>query len=189
MSIGFIYLIQNKVNDKCYVGRTVRSLAVRLASHVKAATRNETNMLIVKAIQKHGDKSFEISMLEECERETFWIKELKTHVSMGGYNLTLGGDGGIPGYKFSDETKEKLRLTSTGKTHTQDVKDKISKSRSKSVLQYDLNGELVASYHSLKEACITTKINMTAIQRSLYNGQPKHGFSWKYNLNEEKKVG
>jgi group I intron endonuclease len=89
-------------------------------------------MLISRAIHKHGPEAFDREIIEECSetelgvRETFWINEKKSHVSQGGYNLTFGGDGGLPGYQFSEASKEKIRQKALGRKHTHETKVKMS---------------------------------------------------------------
>jgi len=57
--------------------------------------------------------SFEFSEIERCEdsnwaeREVFWIKKFKSRDANYGYNLTLGGDGGV-GRTVSDYEKSLL---------------------------------------------------------------------------------
>jgi group I intron endonuclease len=75
--------------------------------------------LLKFAIKKYGKENFYKSIIEYVQpdnwqkKEIFWIKELKTHISEGGYNLTYGGDGIIPapntGKIMSDITKQKIR--------------------------------------------------------------------------------
>ncbi len=129
--MAIIYLITNKESGKKYVGKTVQPLEIRWGGHVGSARRGDNGMLVCRAIKKHGVEAFEHAVLEECaeaqlgEREKHWIAELKTHVSQGGYNLTLGGDGGLPGYKFSDESREKIRQKALGRKHTPETKAKM----------------------------------------------------------------
>jgi group I intron endonuclease len=88
-------------------------------------------MLVCRAIKKHGPDAFECRAIEECDesslgdREMHWIRELGTHVSQGGYNLTLGGDGGLSGYVFSDESREKIRQKALGRKHTPETIEKL----------------------------------------------------------------
>jgi len=144
-----VYVITNTVNGKKYVGRTVKSLEQRWNNHLKGSMNPNNGMLIAKSIAKYGPDAFERKILEECdksivgEREMFWIKELRTHVQQGGYNLTLGGDGGLIGYKPSEETKrkrseklrgqkrslearEKMRIAATGRKRSPEVIEKTA---------------------------------------------------------------
>lgn len=139
--MALVYVLTNKENGKMYVGKTVQPFDVRWGGHVGSARRGDNGMLVCRAIKKHGVEAFERKVLEECEesvlgdRETHWIAELKTHVSQGGYNLTFGGDGGLPGYTFSEESREKMRQKALGRKLSPEARAKISaahKGRSKS---------------------------------------------------------
>lgn len=130
--MAIIYLLRNKVNDKRYVGRTCKNIEIRWKEHVQASRTNvNCGMLIVQAIAKYGENEFERSVLEECEndvvgaREIFWINELGTHVSNGGYNLTFGGDGGMIGFKASDETRAKMSRSQKGKKRSPEACEKM----------------------------------------------------------------
>ena len=135
IKMAIIYQITNKIDGKFYVGKTTRTLEVRWQGHLGCARRKDTDMLISRAIHKYGSDNFERKIIEECSdetvsaREVFWINELKSHVSQGGYNLTLGGDGGILGFKFSEESKDKIRQKATGRKHSKETLEKMSKAK------------------------------------------------------------
>ena len=99
-----VYLIENTVNGKKYVGATVKSLDERWKQHValaRSSARLRSRMLVTRAIHKYGPGAFAVSVLEECtsEEELFaaekkWISELETFFTKGhGYNMTVGGEG------------------------------------------------------------------------------------------------
>lgn len=94
--LGKIYKIENNINDKIYIGQTIRSLKERLANH-KIASKNEDTALY-RAFNKYGENNFFITLIEEVdikklnEREEYWIKYYDSYNK--GYNSTLG-DGGI----------------------------------------------------------------------------------------------
>lgn len=133
--MAIVYLITNTLDGKRYVGRTARSLETRWNQHRRAALRGDTAMLITRALTKHGLDAFKIECLEECAgdavgaRERHWITELHTHVRDGGYNLTEGGDGGLPGYVFSDETRQKLREKATGRVMSPDAVERMRQTK------------------------------------------------------------
>jgi hypothetical protein len=60
---------------------------------------HKDNEALNRAIEKYGYDAFEIVVICYCESnelselEEFYIRKLRTHRSMGGYNLTFGGDG------------------------------------------------------------------------------------------------
>lgn len=128
--MGIIYLLTNQQNEKRYIGKTVNTLDERWAGHCNSARRGDTSMYVTRAIAKWGIEAFYREVIEECsddllsERETFWITEFKTHVSMGGYNLTFGGEG-LSGYKFSEQSKELIRIKAIGRKHSKESKEKM----------------------------------------------------------------
>lgn len=128
---GIIYKSTNLINGKSYIGKSIKSLNHRKSKHINHTKNGSTNYFH-KAIRKYGIENFEWFVIEECkedilnEREIFWIKKLKTRFN--GYNLTDGGDG-QHGYICSDETKNKLRLSNTGKHHSEETKNKIREYR------------------------------------------------------------
>lgn len=135
--IGEIYLVVNKTNNKCYVGQARKQqwgTTGRWKSHLREAVNTvkygtkDHCVLLNQAIRKYGPESFEVKKIEDVhdenidEREAFYIKEYNS-VSPNGYNLNQGGARG----KDSDETREKKRQMRLNKTHTDEVKAKISK--------------------------------------------------------------
>ena len=98
MVIGKIYCIKNKVNGKCYVGKTLSSIEKRFHEHCCERHRS-TERPLYRAMNKYGIENFEVNLLEECdyrtlsEREAYWISQLDTYNN--GYNATLGGDGKV----------------------------------------------------------------------------------------------
>lgn len=92
-----IYVAENLVNGKKYVGMTQRTLEIRRAQHEQSA-RYDSSCLLARAIRKYGAASFSWTVIDTAETraalqdlERRYILELGT---MGdGYNMTLGGDG------------------------------------------------------------------------------------------------
>lgn len=137
---GHIYKITNKVNGKFYVGKTIKSLSTRFYNHCYSAIKRNSTTYLHRAIRKYGKDSFVIEEVEICEndlgdREMFWISKLKPH-----YNLTLGGDGGILGFKHTHKTKKLLSENRMGKYtgeenpfygqhHSEETKQRLSEFR------------------------------------------------------------
>ena len=131
-----VYLLTNLVNGKVYVGKTYRSAEYRWKSHVSAA-KNGSEYYIHKAIRKHGDWSFTVSVLfeglteEEAARiEIEQIAHFRSSESDFGYNLTLGGEGQRP----NEETRKKLSACQSGPFnpmygthHTEESKENLSR--------------------------------------------------------------
>lgn len=97
---GVVYKITNLVNDKIYVGQTVRSLGDRWADHKRDAL-NGVGYPLHFAIEKYGVENFSIITIDSAnsldelnKKEISWIKELNSSCRNGnGYNVLEGGLG------------------------------------------------------------------------------------------------
>jgi group I intron endonuclease len=135
-----VYLITNLVNGKRYVGKTCKDLGVRWAQHQYHATVHRSGNILQAAIRKYGSINFKIEILEEnlTEKEAnlceiLYISFLNTRPP-GGYNLTDGGEGKV-GYKHSEATRAKMRISRKGgrpylgHRHSEETRNKMSASR------------------------------------------------------------
>ena len=132
---GIIYLVKNKVNGKCYIGQTVKKNGFRdrygvgngrtmIESFYKTHKKNNSSSdIILEDMEKYGLDAFEV---DECIDYAFSKTELdikeRTYISVyksmisnsynnyyvGGYNKTSGGSG-TKDYKWSEESKQKLK--------------------------------------------------------------------------------
>lgn len=107
-----IYQIKCNKNGKIYIGQTI-DLDRRLYDHLRNLRRGtHHNNYLQNAFNKHGEESFEFSVLQECpandldKAEKEWITKLDSMNRLVGYNLESGGN---PGKEVSEETKEKKR--------------------------------------------------------------------------------
>ena len=97
VDMGVVYLIKNKVNNKCYVGITTRKIHKRIYQHF---SKQSTCRLLKRSIEKYGKDNFTYDVLEECdnellcEREVKYIRQYNSFVGWdnGGMNLTTGGE-------------------------------------------------------------------------------------------------
>ena len=96
--MGYIYYIENMINHKKYVGKTLFSVEKRFNQHVADSQREGIKERpLYRAFHKYGIENFQCFVLEECQdeildmRECFWIQKLGTFHK--GYNATLGGEG------------------------------------------------------------------------------------------------
>ncbi len=118
-----IYILENTINDKLYVGQTVNSFEIRFAKH-----QRNNNTIISHAIQKYGWDNFKQytyyvpeELLDYFEVEMI---EKVNSISPNGYNLTEGGRGGRP----SKEVKKKLSEAHKGQKLSSEHKKKIGES-------------------------------------------------------------
>jgi group I intron endonuclease len=117
--MGFIYLIENIINNKKYIGQTVVSVEKRFKQHCKKSSKKKS--LITNSILKYGKENFKVTKLLETDEldlmEIHFIEQLKT-LSPNGYNLKDGGASGSP----SEETRQKMRLQKLGKKASEESK-------------------------------------------------------------------
>lgn len=165
-----IYKITNKINEKSYIGQSV-DIYRRWKQHKKIGRglsevkyqRNKNDPLY-RAINKYGVDNFVFEIVEECkdelldEREMYWIDYFNTTTFHGnGYNQTLGGD------------------SSNG--HTQRRK----------VYQYDLDGNFIAEYESIKDATegIGADRDNGLVQNAVgRENKQAGGYQWRYEKYE-----
>lgn len=93
--MGYIYLIKNNVNNKVYIGQTIRTINKRWQGHVYLV--GKSNKELYKDMEIYGIHSFTIKEIEKCEnsklndREKYYIRLYDSFNN--GYNNTLGGSG------------------------------------------------------------------------------------------------
>jgi group I intron endonuclease len=212
----YIYLVKNQYNIIVYIGQQIGTKSL--------LEYKGSGLLLNRAYKKYGEDKFTREIIEYCDidelnsNEKFYIKYYNTKFPHG-YNLTDGGDGN-KGLKFTKEQKqkisqnkkghecysnpergEKIRQSKLGKTHTQETKDKIIKTKAskhnitpdlnlkgqyksnsqKSIKQYNLENQLINEYQSAQEAgrCLGKSGNQIA---DCASGRQKtaYGFTWKY---------
>lgn len=175
--MAFIYKITNDVNEKVYIGKTLRSVEKRWKEHIRDSKREHTESRpLYRAMNKYGVENFHIETLEECsielseEREAFWIKEYNSF-GKNGYNATIGGDGksyvdkdfiydlwlsGLSIKQISIKTgycSDTVRSTLKDfGVASNDIKKRMYDSFNNPVKMYSLNGEFIKEFLSIKEA-------------------------------------
>ena len=96
--MAYIYKITNNLNQKCYIGKTLKSVRVRWSQHCREFLLEKNfNRPLYGAMKKYGIENFSIETIEEVEealvndREIYWISFYEAYQK--GYNATVGGDG------------------------------------------------------------------------------------------------
>ena len=95
----YIYKIENQINHKVYIGKTLYTIERRWEQHKQNIKRNDLKHLkLYNAILKYGIENFNVSEVEQVdnpdilsEREQYWIKYYDSFHN--GYNCSLGGEG------------------------------------------------------------------------------------------------
>ena len=127
-----IYCATNTATGKRYVGLTTKTLGVRQGQHRRKATMHGVESPFYRAIRKHGWNAFSWEVLESCETladlnaaEKKWIRSLGSMINQHGYNLRDTGDVHAGFRKtISEQAKEKIRATLTGKRHSPERREK-----------------------------------------------------------------
>ena len=122
----YIYKITNLINNKIYIGQTVRNIKIRFNEHCK-----DKRMLIGKAIRKHGKENFKVEVINEFDTidelnyfEEYYIS-LFNSLAPHGYNLNTGGLSRL----MHQSTKDKLSKLKMGMKISLNIKTKNSTSR------------------------------------------------------------
>lgn len=112
---GTIYLVENLINGRSYIGQTIQIWPLRKYQHYN---NHEPSSLLSKALDKYGKTNFKWKILEKNIKtqkmlnflEKFHIIHNKTNVNDGGYNLHEGGSNGKP----NEETLKKMSESHKG---------------------------------------------------------------------------
>ena len=110
---GIIYKITNKINNKIYIGQTIRSLFER----VKDYKLYKTNGYLINSFNKYGFDNFEFSIIDTAtsiqelnEKEKYYINLFNSYDRNIGYNIELGGNN----CSASEETRKKMSISHKG---------------------------------------------------------------------------
>lgn len=204
--MGIIYKIENDLNNKMYIGKTVSTLSHRWDQHKSLSATGTTHLY--NAMRRDGIEHFHISAVEDNipndklnEREIYWIDFYKTKTN--GYNETIGGDGrkwidrnevaqlyqeglsckeiadslGVWSCSVIDVLKE---LNLYNPQEIQQRKGKYSSSIQNPLRLYQYSDclQLVATYESIYDASKATGFNMNSIKTAVYSQTGYKGYFW-----------
>lgn len=123
----YIYVIQNKINLKLYIGQTTR-IKTRWYEH-RTTSNKQSKYPLYKSMKKYGLDNFDFTIIEEYdnqidadEAEDFFINYFNTRNKEFGYNLKPGGGCGS-GWHHSNEAKLKLKKAMKSDKNLQVFKD------------------------------------------------------------------
>lgn len=205
--MAYIYKIENIINGKIYIGKTLNSPEQRWKEHVRDSTKSQcSNRPLYKAFNKYGIDKFQLTTIEECdytcvnEKEQYWIEYYGSFKN--GYNATIGGDGKayadydliLALYQQGKNIKEIAEITkydigtcrkaldNKGISH-QDRLEQGRKKISKVIFQLDpKTDEIVGVYSSIQKAYDALGKQHSGHIASVCKGERKtaYGYKWKY---------
>ena len=173
---GSIYVVRNTVNDKVYVGQTVRTVKERWNDHLKPTEhKRHGKYKLYRAMNKYGADKFYVSTLEENiplsklnEKEIEYIKLFDSY--RNGYNSTTGGDGRI---LCTEEDVEKIISLFHNGTYEKEIAE--------------MYGVHVETIRRLLHGCGVYKTGLRTIQKSdleedIFNGMSVKELADKYQV-------
>jgi group I intron endonuclease len=133
-----VYLIQNKVNKKMYIGSASRVVAnrsnsgfyMRWSLHISSLTKNKHHCQhLQRSWNKYGAENFEFSIMHKCPPEkAIEMEQLYIDLLEPQYNSCKTA-GSPLGYKHSEESKNRMSLARKGITISEYTRLRLSETR------------------------------------------------------------
>lgn len=187
-----IYKITNPIGQ-VYVGCTSYFIG-RISNYKRISKSIERQRLLYQSLIKYQWHLHVVEILDVFDggkdfaagKEIFWIRSQMSNVSiwpeMLGLNLTKGGNGAI-GCRHPATSLLKTNPPRKGKAATETQLINLRKNwcgHVKPILQYDLNGNFIAEYPSLKNAISKLKMSGATILKSAKHKEAIPDFIFKY---------
>lgn len=154
---GQVYLIENLVNGKRYVGQTTVGLDSRWKRHVQSSRSGGRTQPITSALRKYGLDAFTMTEVRRCRdqdelnrAEYEEVIRLNTFAPAG-YNLRAGGGGygrtspelrARLSLDFTDARKQALSAMYTGRRLSDLAYERVAEANAVTVRIYDRYGDL-----------------------------------------------
>jgi group I intron endonuclease len=105
-----VYKAKNKLNNKCYIGKTTKSLEERMDQHIKHSEKGKSKFF--KALKSYGADNFEWEIIYTAETLTELDEQEKYYIKLydsinEGYNMVEGGTGGYNEYAVIANRKKR----------------------------------------------------------------------------------
>lgn len=157
-----IYCFKNLTNGKCYIGQA-KDLRKRYYSHMSNYSHHRYTNPLYLAFDKYGLESFDYSIIEIIPEyylpeldalEIYYIKQYNSYGGAG-YNQTKGGDGGVLGYKMTEEQKAKISCASKAQDNGTHCYTK------------NIQTQEITVYQSISEVATALNVSRSVIQARL----------------------
>lgn len=189
----FLYTLSVSGKNPFYIGKT-KSIQHRYNCHLnpKQKHNNQAKRNYIQSAIARGEEII-MTVFAGCtednwkEQERYWITKYKYDWQIDLLNVSDGGNG----IEFTDEVRGKMSKARLGKPLSQQTKNNMKGRgvwnkglhiyKTKHVGQYNSDGELVATFRSIKQAGETLGINRGCISL-VVNGkrQTLAGMNFKY---------
>ena len=171
-----IYSIKNKVNSKCYIGQS-HNIYMRLGMHLtRLANNKHKNRLLQEEWNVHGSDNFEFEILEECEIEDLEYREMYYINNFADYNIQRDGFR----LRMTDYSRQKM-----SKSRQEGLQNGTIIVKTKSIHKYDLEGNYIESYGSVRQASNENNILNSCIVRAASRNKSAGGFMWNYKAKDK----
>lgn len=164
---GYIYIIKNKINSKVYIGQTITTIEQRFRQHKNAINHiSEYPYNLYYAMIKHGVKNFYVEELKKIECDTSF--ELNEKLN-----------------KYEREYIRKYDSLNNGYNMTAGG-DCTMLHNQKVVYQFDLFGNYIAEYKSVRLAAQMTNLDQGHISACCLGIKSSTGgFRWSYQRDND----
>lgn len=178
----FIYKITNKLNNKVYIGQTIRPIDERFHRHITDAMNNILDTHFARAIRKYGKENFDIELIDTANdqnelnlKEQYWIRYHDSTNGNKGYNETdaiykCGGN--TYQYKTNEDMfkiKDKLKKTKRGSNNPNSKSVKCFNVNTKEEIIFNTIEECREFFKEKTHRFITTRVLHQT--KSLYRGE------------------
>ena len=176
----FIYKISNTINDKVYIGQTIRPLEERFQRHLNDAMNNVLDTHFARAIRLYGPDKFFIELIDTANSQEELTQKEHDYIIYydsieNGYNETdaVSKCGGNTYKRKTEEEmnaiKEKIRQTKLGGKNPQAVGVKCRNIETQKELFFDSMAECAAYFKKDNHQFISRRCRGQI--RSLYEGK------------------
>lgn len=169
-----IYCIENIINNRKYIGSS-RNIYSRLEKHMSLLKHNKhLNPILQNSVNKHGIENFKCYLIKECNNEDLEIEEefyIKKEVKPYNIRYQVIRPINTPEInKKHSDTKKRMFLTG-----------ELVSSCEKKIKYYNVKGELLEIFDSIKKCAKNTHISSSDCNRILKNKLlEKDGYFIKY---------